>query len=289
MAFASGTETVEVSRKLYVGVAPVYVLAVNPSKNKLDEIYGRESKEDPNYVGTTEVNGTTMSQVRIDFIVKTDSSKCDGIELINKISFFLTKANRYNKDHTKVEVINKYGETTWLPVECVEKDAPIPDNMKWYYAADIRPTFIGEADLTDFIKKYLNIPNKSYRNPNTGETVFIDDMTRAEARLDKIADYFTGDFSELNTIIALQPNNRVKCAFGVRTTDDNKQYQTVFTNLFVKMANTDYSKLDERIKDRQNNGAYPNVQFSVEPLHEYKVEATPFDAPVNNVKCPWDE
>ena len=85
MAFASGTETVEVSRKLYVGVAPVYVLAVNPSKNKLDEIYGRESKEDPNYIGTTEVNGTTMSQVRIDFIVKTDSSKCDGIELINKI------------------------------------------------------------------------------------------------------------------------------------------------------------------------------------------------------------
>lgn len=286
MAFASGKETVEVSRKLYVGVAPVYVLAVNPNKAELSKIYNRDIEEEPSYVGNTEINGNTVPQVRIDFIVKTDEKSC-GIAYTTKISFFLAKANRYNRDNTKVEVINKYGETTWLPIECVEKGAPIPDNMKWYCAEEIRPAYIGEGAITEFIKKYLNIPNKSFRNKSTGEVVYIDNLADAEARLDNIVKYFTGDFKELRTIITLQPNNRIKCAFGVKTTDDNRQFQAIFTDRFLKFNNTDYSSLDAYIKERQDAGSYSNIQFSVEDLHEYNVEPTPFEAP-SEVKCPWE-
>ena len=37
--------------KRYIGVAPVFVLAVNPTKSKLEEIYGTTIENDPVYVG----------------------------------------------------------------------------------------------------------------------------------------------------------------------------------------------------------------------------------------------
>lgn len=281
MAFATGSETKDVVRKLYTGIAPVFVLAVNPNKAELEKLYDREFEDSPNYIGETEIgpedNKTKVPQVRIEFIVKSDATKCEGIEMITRIPLFLNKAYRYNKDSTKVEVINKYGETTWLPIECVKDGAEIPDNMKWYDTSDMRPAYIGEAALTDFIKKYLNIPNKSFTNPKTKETKFIPNLKDAEARLDKIEDYFKGDFSELRQVIGLQPTNRIKCMFGVKTTSDNKQYQAVYTQKFLKVAVSDYSKLDEDLQNRKANGAYPDTEFSIEPLHEYNVEATDFN------------
>ena len=41
--------------KRYIGVAPVFVLAVNPDKKKLEELYGNTLENDPVYVGEVEV------------------------------------------------------------------------------------------------------------------------------------------------------------------------------------------------------------------------------------------
>ena len=295
MAFASGSESKEIVRKLYLGVAPVFVLAVNPNKKQLEELYGTDLEDAPNYLSESEIgpegNKKKIPQVRIDFFVKTDVEKC-GVETMTKVSFFLNKAYKYNRDNTKVMVINKYGESTWLPIECIKDGAAIPENMKWYDTSEMRPAFIGEAELTDFIKKYLNIPNKSFTT-KSGETKFISNLADAEARLDKIENYFKGDFTELQTVIKLQPNNKVKVMFGVRTTDDNKQYQAVYTQMFLKNAVTDYSKLDKDLQDRKAAGAYPSTEFSVEPIHEYIVESTNFDndplgASSAPASSPWD-
>ncbi len=299
-AFAQGNESKENIRKLYIGIAPVFVLAVNPNKEETEKLYNTELDEVPNYLSEAEVgpegNKSKVSQARIDFVVKSDAEKCNGIEMLTRVTFFLNKAYRYNKDNTKVEVINKYGECTWLPVECIKSGAAIPDNMKWYDTSEMRPAYIGEAELTDFIKKYLNIPNKSFTNPKTKEIKFIPNLADAEARLDKIENYFKGDFTELKNVIKLQPNNRVKGMFGVRTTDDNKQYQAVYAQKFLKLNVTDYSKLDEEIQNRKAAGAYPTTEFSIEPLHEYNVTATDFNSPENDpfsvgsapTSTPWD-
>lgn len=279
MAFATGKESTEgVAVKRYIGVAPVYVLAVNPNKAELEKLYDTELENAPEYIGEAEVgqegNKHTVPQVRLDFIVQTDPEKCNGIDMKTKVSFFIKKEVRYNRDETKVQVINKYGETTWLPIENA-KNGTVPENLSWFEAADFRPAFIGEEELTAFIKAYLNIPNKSYRKKD-GTVVELKDKSEAEARLDKIADYFKGDFSELRNVIALQPKNKVKCMFGVRTTDENKQYQAVYTQKFLKNNVTDYSKLDEELQERKANGAYPDTEFSICDLKEYSVEATEF-------------
>lgn len=286
MAFAKGNESVEaapISR--YIGVAPVFILAVNPTKEELEKLYDTELEKAPEYISETEVgpegNKYKVPQVRLDFIVRTDAEKCNGIDMKTKVSFFITKEVRYNRDRTKVQVINKYGETTWLPIENA-KAGTVPENLSWFEPAEFRPAYIGEEELTNFIKKYLVIPNKSYRNKN-GEVIELKDKTEAEARLDKIEDYFKGNVSELKAIINLQPNNKVKCMFGVRTTDDNKQYQAVFTQEFATNRTTDYSKIDKVLQERKSAGAYQSTEFSICELKEYKVESTSFSEPVDEM------
>lgn len=299
MAFATGKESTEGSVvKRYIGVGPVFVLGVNPNKAELEKLYGIELENAPEYLTETEIGQEgakyKVPQVRIDFIVQTDPEKCNGIDMKTKVSFFLAKEVRYNRDGTKVQVINKYGETTWLPIENA-KAGTVPESLSWFEPADFRPALIGEEELTGFIKAYLNIPNKSYRKKN-GEVVEIPNKADAEARLDKVQDYFKGDFSELRNVIALQPKNKVKCMFGVKTNDEGKQYQAVYTQKFLKNNVTDYSKLDEEMQERKANGAYPSTEFSVCDLKEYVVESTsfdnaagdmPFDAPSEGAPSPW--
>ena len=296
MAFAGGKESTEGSVvKRYIGIAPVFVIAVNPTKAELEKLYNTTLEKDLNYLSEAEVAGKKVPQVRIDFIVKTDAAKANGIEMITKATYFLTKEFQYNKDATKVKVINKYGETTWLPIEDA-KNKVIPENLSWFEAADFRPCYIGEEELTLFIKSYLNIPNKSYRD-KAGKVIELSNKADAESRLDKIADYFKGDFKELKTVIGLQPNNKVKLGFGVKTTDDNKMYQAVFTHKPLKNHVTDYSKLGAEIKEKQDNGGYTNTVFSVDSLKEYIIEATDFsqgakndtsDLPFGESKNPWE-
>lgn len=204
MAFATGSESTEGNVvKKYTGVGSVSVLAVNPDKETLEKLYNTTINDDPSYLSEVEVGPEgdkhTVPQVRIDFIVQTDPEKCNGIDMKTKIPFFITKEVRYNRDRSKVQVINKYGETTWLPIENA-KSGTVPANLSWFEPADFRPAYIGEEDLTGFLKAYLNIPNKSYRKSN-GEVVELPNKADAEARLDKIENYFKGDYSELREAI----------------------------------------------------------------------------------------
>ena len=291
MAFATGSESTEGNVvKKYTGVGSVGVLAVNPNKETLEKLYNTTINDDPSYLSEVEVgpegNKYTVPQVRIDFIVQTDPEKCNGIDMKTKIPFFITKEVRYNRDRSKVQVINKYGETTWLPIENT-KSGTIPSNLNWFEPADFRPAYIGEEDLTGFLKAYLNIPNKSYRKSN-GEVVELPNKADAEARLDKIENYFKGDYSELREAISLQPKNRVKGLFGVRTTEDGKQYQAVYVQKFLKNSVTDYSKLDAELQDRKAAGAYPTTEFEVCDLKEYTIEPTDFNNNTTQTESPFD-
>lgn len=303
MAFAQGNVSKEVERKLYVGIAPVSVLAVNPNKQTIEKLFNTELDDEPNYLSETEVgpegNKTKVPQVRINFVVQSDAEKCNGIEMRTNIPFFITKAYRYNKDNTKVQVIDKYGNTAWPSIEEAKQHATIlkkADGTTYdpHIDKDYRPAYIGEAELTDFIKNYLNIPN--VLKWKDGQVIgLIDNPSDAEARLDKIENYFKGDFTELRNVINLQPNNKVKAMFGVRTTDDNKQYQAVYTQKTLKLGVNDYSRLDAELQSRKEQGAFPTTEFSVEPLHEYVVTPTDFNSPENDLgagassaSSPWD-
>jgi hypothetical protein len=283
MAFGQGQGSVEGSVvKKYVGVASTFVLGVNPSKKTLEELYGRTIDAEPVYVGETEVNGKKVPQVKIDIILKVDSDKYldsenKPLNLIQRMPLYITKAYKFNKDNTKVQVIDKYGRTAWATEEEVKnKTIPQYSSGPANIDKDYRPAYIGEEALINFLIAYVNIP--SCQNYIDGKWVMKEAnvLSDSEASLDHIEDYFKGDISELKTILGYQPNNKLKVAFGIRNSDDGKQYQTVYTRMFLKNGVNDYSKLDKDIKQTQNAGALSNCTFDCTEIHEYVVESTDF-------------
>lgn len=286
MAFSTGRESTEGGAvKRYIGVAPVNVLAVNPSKEELEGIYNTTLDKAPEYIGTQDVEGKKVPYARIDFVVKAVAEKCGGIDMTTKVSYFLRKEFRFNKDHTKIQVIDKYGRTAWVTEE-EAKNHQIPQyaNGPANLDKDYRPVYVGEEDLTNFIKAFLVIPNvQKYVD---GKWVMVDNPSECEARLGEVDKLFDGNFSEIKEIIGYQPNNKVKILFGVRTTDDGKQYQAAFTQKVLTNSTTDYSRLDAELKERKEAGAYPTTEFVVGPLNEYKVEATPVEDMPGNTAAP---
>ena len=273
MAFAGGRESNDnVGFAKYMGIGTFKVIAVNPTKSEIESIYNRDLEKEPDYTSIEEK--TDIKQIRVEFIVQTIPEKNNGIELITKVPFFLKNEARVNKDGTKVQVINKYGETTWIAIEDAKNNV-IPTNVSGWFTGPYRPACVGEEELTSFLKIYMNIPNKSYKKKD-GTVVFLENLSDAEARLDNIANYFSGNVKEIKELVKMQPNNKVQLVIGVKTTDDNKQYQDVFGKMPLRSNLTDFSKVATAIKDAKENGLYGKTEFSVTPLAEYKVEATSF-------------
>lgn len=280
MAFQKGSETTEGARIVrYIGVAPCYVLAVNPDEKKAAELLGYEATIAP-YVNTVEVNGKQVPNVRLDFIVKTDIEKC-GIETTSKLTFFIQKSYVCGSQSGKFQVIDKYGRTAWATKEEITgKKIPQYSNGPANISADYRPAYVGEAELTDFLIKYLNIPNVMKWDNKAGKFVgMVENPEDSEARLDKIDDYFKGDFKELNTILSYQPTNKVKLLWGVRTNAENRTYQTIYSRMVLPNRTNNYAKLEEEIKSRKDNGALADTTFEFCELKEYDVNATDFSKP----------
>ena len=287
MAFSAGKVTPEGGEiKRYIGVAPIFVLATNPSKAELEKIYNNTVEKEPEYTGVQDTEGSKVPYARIDFIVKTDAEKSNGIEMISRFSYFVRKEYRFNKDKTKIQVIDKYGRTAWVTKEQSQThEIPEYSNGPANLDKDYRPCYVGEEELTTFIKTYLNIPN--VQRYVDGKWILVDNPSECEARLDGIDKFFAGDFKELKEIMSYQPNNKVKVMFGVRTADDGRQYQAVYTQMILRNGVSDFSKLDKDLQERKNAGAYPTTEFEAVPIHEYNVEATPAeDFPADNATAP---
>lgn len=274
MAFGKVKESTEgVKIQRYIGVAPTFILGVNPSKEELEKMYGRTVDNTPEYTGTQESNGVQVPYIRLDFITAVDSDNANGIDLKSKLTFFLRKEARYNRDKSKVQCIDEYGRTAWVTIEDAKNHAvPQYTNGPANISKNYRPAYIGEEDLTNFLRAYLNIDSvMEYKN---GTWEMKENPADYECRLEHIADYFSGNVSEIKDTLKLMPRNKVKLLYGVRTSDDGKQYQTIYTQRVLRNGSTNFEKLAKDVAERKEAGAYATTEFEVCELREYSVEAT---------------
>lgn len=292
MAVSRGQVSTEgAPRKLFIGVASSYIVAVNPTKAELEKLTGRTLEKEPEYLGSTEVNGNQVPQVRLDFVCKPNPDKYldaqnQPIDTLIHVSLFLRKQYKYGSRTGKYQIIDTYGRTAWATKEEIDKKA-IPvyqtkdgGTMQANISKDYTVAYDGIEDLTKLIRAYLNIP--TVEKWDNGKVVgLIENPADAEVMPDHIEDYFKGDFTELKEIFGYQPNNEVKIAYGVRTTDDNKQYQAAYTRMFLKNNVTDYSKLDRDIASTKANGGLSTTEFECSELHEYSVTPTSFEPSEN--------
>lgn len=295
MAIKIGKKSEEVEFKLYKGVGAFNVVAVNPTAKELSELTGREVTEEPEYVGK---NDDGKPNVRLSLWLRTDpnSKKNNGINMLTSVNFIITQDRRVGANSGKVQIIDKYGRTAWATEdELASKAIPQYSNGPANIDANYRPAFQGEEFFVDFLIQWLNIPNPA--DYKEGKWVMKADPSDSEVALD-FKKLFAGDVSEIKELIKLAHDFAVKCAIGIRTTDEGKQYQSVFAKKFVRNSVSNYSKLDATIQEFKNNGGAANIEYSTEDLHENVVEATNFkqgesassDNPFagNDSKSPWD-
>lgn len=290
MAFGKGKESTEGAElKRYTGVASVFVKGINPTKEELEKFYGRDIENEPNYVGQ---NNEGKPQARIEFLVEADpaSKLHKGVEFKSKVTFFITRQQRVGRDTGKILIIDKYGNTAWATQDDIDNHRiPMYSNGPASIAPDYRPAYDGEAELVAFLRAYINIDSPFNYDKNTRKYSWKSaaELADLESPLEKIEDYFKGNFKELHDIINLQPTNKVQVLFGVKHTDKG-DYQDTFNRMFLKNNNTNYSKLAKEVSDAQMGGAYPSTEFEVSPFHEFVVTPTDFTQSTENEATPWD-
>lgn len=288
MAFSKGNASTEgAERKLYKGVGSFFVLGVNPTKAEQEKFFNTTLEKEPEYLGEQEVDGKKVQTVRISFVVKSDGEKHkdaagNPIELTTNHTFFLRNEPRKGSNSGKYQIVDAYGNFAWADEETIKaKGIPQYSNGPANIHEGYRIAWVGEQALTEFLTKYMCVPN-SLKWADGKVVGWADNLADCECRLDKIADYFKGDFSELKTILSYQPNNKVKIAVGIKTSNDGKQFQATFTDMALNNAVSSYGKLDAEIKSRVANSQNPvdytgdGNKSTVGELSEYVVMPTTF-------------
>jgi hypothetical protein len=119
-----------------------------------------------------------------------------------------------------------------------------------------------------------------------------------EVRFDHIDRWFNNDTKEAKDAFAYQPNNTIQVLFGVRTDDQNREFQTFFIDKFYRGIKTTDGKyqsegfakeLDKINTNPATSGKYANTEFTFGPLKEYSPAATNFEAEETSATDnPWD-
>jgi hypothetical protein len=284
------------SVKRFIGVASFKVAGVNPTKEELSAFYGRTIDKDQVYVtDKTDNDGNPYKQTRVTFLLEATKLSENGNEyetnvgledtLKTTVSFFITNTYEYNRDKTKVKVIDVYGRTAWVTIEQAKNhQIPVYSNGPAKLDKDYRPCYRGEEDLTKFIKVYLNIQPLEVYNSNTSSWMpnpkIAGHPEDAMSRLDNILDYVKGDFSELKEIVKLGViggvANRFKALVGVRTNNEGNEFQTVYTTVFLKESSSNYNMFKKELENDKNNGRNSDTVYvdstdgEITNIHEYK-------------------
>lgn len=257
-------------KKLHTGAANFKVVGINPTKEELEAIYGRELNFDPEYTGTTTVTDSDgereARQIRLDFYLHNEDE-----DLTEKLQFYV--ADTHHKSQSgKYKVINSFGKDTWLTEDAI-KTKTLPDNMQWYNNDGVKVAKRGEVELISFLVNLLNLP---------WDTSKVADVSECYARIDKEewAKIFTGDVSLLKGLID-STNNKIGILLGVKTKGDGGLVQTSFNRHTLRQYVIGSTRADKfkyilkDLKEAQDAGAFGNVDFGPLDLSIREHQITP--------------
>ena len=290
MAISKGNASKEAQEfKRFIGVCPVFVKAVNPNKVEHEKLFNTTLEEAPVYVQDKEDNdGNSYKNVRISVVLQPDTEKIGFDMPLITMPLFITNQKQYGTNSGKYQVVDKYGRFAWATeAEISAKEIPTYSNgKKADISNDYRIAYVGEEDLTNFIRVFLCIPSITKWDNNEKCMVPNTDVKpeECECRLDieTFEKFFKGDFSDIKDILGFQPTNKIKVCLGVRTDANGKLFQSVYTKKFISNAATNYSSLDKAL---QADIAYAtthnkalSTEYSAKAVHEYSVTPTTFTA-----------
>lgn len=272
LAFSTGKDSdATTSPKRYIGIGNASIIAVNPNREKFNSIFPNSKNTEPiSYTGTRDIDGKQIQTARVCFVVKLDPKFNNGIDATFPIYFSLEKRYRLNRDQSKIQVIDDYGRTSWVTKQELDTHSiPMYSNGPARLSKNYHPVIRGEEALIKFLRAFLCIDDIDVWNNDTKTFEQNPNPDSCKSLLEKIDSYFNGDFSEIIEAINLRPDNKIKILFGVRHSDDNRDYQDFFNGHFMRNRQTSIVRMQAELDNTKNNGGYPNTDFIVDTVREY--------------------
>jgi len=270
--------TSESSIKKYIGVASINIVAINPNNEKLRK-YGwqiPEGADEPTYTAEIERDGKKVKTCRVRFLVQ---MKDFDVTPVIPIDFWVHNEYDVNKDGNKCRIIDSYGRTAWATKDDVRaKRIPQYSNGPASISEGYSLCHVGEDKLIAFLFKYLNIT--PYRVFDRTKNEMVESKNPGRLTIDDWTKLCNGDVSEIAEYVALQPDNCVKVILGIRTTEDNKTYQTFFSDgylsngSFVDPGSGEYAQARKLIDKFMESYQGASLQFSSKPVSEWTETAT---------------
>jgi len=217
MAIVSNSSEKEVASgggtPLYVGIAPVRILAVNPTLNELNDI-GIPAKQEPQYVGLNIV-GDEFNKVVLWVEHGGEPSFKTKLE-------FLVKSEAKVSQSGKTQWTNNIGQFAYAESKASEA-------YEWFKDEGVRKAFVGEETLMDFIKAFANVAN--------GDDCYLETWKQVAS----------GDVKEIRELVKALPGNMVRVLLGVKDGKYQQVYMKHFgrlkpmrDDLFLRKLNDDY-------------------------------------------------
>jgi len=275
--FSGTSETSTKSYTPYTGMASFKVVSVNPSKEEIEQILGRNYPLDVNYELRTDNNQNSVRP--IEFWVTTETN---NVSITDRITFQIgnteVKSQNGNFQYINTKGISRYGQSLQ---EVSEKYNTIAEKSPF-----VRPMYIGEDALYNFMQRALG-----YKSSEEG-AMFLTDCEQARITPQEL---YQGNVSGLKNFITFinEKNRKIGLVLGVKpkekVLDDGTKIiqnrQVILNNpdFFFTLAGgqvTDYNtnKLQEVIDYKvKNNASLGTALFSIK-FQAYKKEDC-----VNNV------
>jgi hypothetical protein len=202
------------SRTKYTGLANLSVIGVSPSKESLEKI-GMNPDKEQIYVTSETVNDKPLVTVRFNFILKLE---VEDTPIYIQHSIFLKGKIRKSKEG-KIEMIDKFGKSGYITQDQF-KNKQMP--YDWIDEKSAAPALEGQVELIQFMR---NLAGCQKEDETTLAQLSPGGDFKALFKMDG------SGFSEIRKDIKAcnENENKIKFLLGVRTTDDGKVYQDVFS------------------------------------------------------------
>lgn len=280
-------EVEAVQVKNYIGLTKGSVVAINPTKAELEAL-GKKVNDEPVYTGTMQMKDLEGNDVNVPFVrfQMYLKSEVEGLPLF-RLSYTLFK-NPDISSTEKVVFIDKYGNYKYVPVSekelfntkensaMTKRDGTIildgEGKPRIGLFAGSRIAMRGEKELIDFIKEYLQVKDVYQWNQDKSGFCVNDKLDECENYIskDEIQQIFS-DYTKWNTFKVIKSSmktNKINFIVGNKTSDGK-----VYNEVLNKVKGTNRRKLysDKEISDLTETYGRKNVVFTVEPIHEMKM------------------
>ncbi len=219
-------------KELFVGFTNVRVVAINPDREQLNKLLGKEDSESDKPIAYLSQDNEGNDRLRMAFWLYDDTHQKYFVH-----SFNLTNKVRKNKLEDKIQLVNSTCSTTWVPFvkdedgnptskidenviqdwfsSFLTKDKEVLGKKKWTAAIS------GQEELATIMRIWL------------GKLNFNDPETEVLPDLKKL---FSENYKELRSLIDGEFATPFTVLLGVRTdeSDSTKKYQQVYGKSFLQ-------------------------------------------------------